>query len=128
MRDLMWPTIERALVAALKPILPAFTEAPKDLAGHAPLIIVQQTPGAGESGAADLNPRADIDLIAATRREVNDLVPDVLQALINLRCASSGGVYFDDVRIVEDFGFIPYADLDLRRATALVQFTVRPQP
>lgn len=125
---LTWPVLERALVAALKTVATTYTEAPTDLAAHVPFVIVQQTTGGGQSGEDDLNPRADVDIVAATRREVNDLIPTVTQVLADLSCSGSAGVYFDDVQVIQDFGFIPFPDLDLRRANALIQFTVRPQP
>ena len=127
MPDVAWPTIERALVAALRGVATTYTEAPSALADHVPAIILTQTPGGGESGEADLNPRADIDIVAATRADVMSLIPQVASRLKGLSCSSAAGVYFDDVVIVSDFGILPLPNLDLRRANGLVEFTVRPQ-
>jgi hypothetical protein len=127
MPDLTWPTIETPLVAALRAVAPTYTESPDKLADLVPIILLTQTSGGGESGEVDLNPRADIDIIAAERSQVLDLIPLVTAALKGLECSAAAGVYFDEVRIVEDFGMLPYPNLGLRRANGLIEFTIRPQ-
>lgn len=125
MPDLLWPNVERAVVAWLsaRTSLPTYTET--DTAPSLPVerLMVARVGGAGRGIEKDVD--VEVEVYAATRGRMWALAGAVESAMFAL--AANGDPYVDDV--VEAFGFAvdPHPSAAVRRAAATYTVTVRPQ-
>lgn len=117
------PHVESVLVTWLKAAFPTArlcTELPANLADVLPVIQVVGIGGTGDRFAFD-QPRADVDVYAATRSAARDLAQQVHESLLgDLPGQSVDGTFVLSVREFMSPTWTPYDNTTLRRFTLSV--------
>lgn len=130
----VFPNVEKALIGWLKSNLPTsvavYSELPLSWDPPAtdplPAIMVQRIPSGSGGQEYESTPVLDINVYAADRASLWDLVQQVEPLIVGFP-RQSAGAYVDSLTWKTPFGFMAYENRAVRRAFGSVELLTRPQ-
>jgi len=129
----VFPNVEKALIGWLKSNLPdvaVYSELPLSWnppTDPLPAILVQRIPAGSGGQEYESTPVLDINLYAADRSSLWDLVQQVEPIIVNFPRQSAAAAYVDNLVWHTPFGFMSYENRAVRRAFGSVELLTRPQ-